>query len=145
MKRRWWVAGVVAALVVGMSAAFWDEIWLTVAYRRHDIADPRLPSAGRMVCYEKRFEFLPGEASFFPNQLCSSCYFGEHQTEYLKAHEGDILADLSNEALKLPSHWSCWMALDTQFLVECADGFEFWCTPKWTCTCPLRITDPDHP
>ena len=143
MKRRWWVAGVILALAVGVSAPLWDDLWLAVVYERHYVKNPRLyPHTA--VCFEKRLDWLPGEAVYFPNQVCDQCYYAEDTAAWADSFERHVkYADV--EGIKKWMHAICWMR-KAHGLITCHDEFIFeYDQAKWRCTCSLRATDPDHP
>ena len=76
----------ILALAVAAMIPVANDVWVWANYTRTTLETgcmKRLPRSGFDEDYErvylvKRFEWLPGETVFIPNQICPGCQRGNH-------------------------------------------------------------------
>ena len=74
MTRRRIIAGVILLAAVVVAVPFVPGVWEKVVYR-HELRLDHRP-----VVRTKLWEWLPGRPSYMPDQVCSICFRGAHDT-----------------------------------------------------------------
>ncbi len=76
-------------LAICVSMPFWDEVWLSIAYEKHELVIPspfQNEYKNREVglqYFTKKTPWLPGKRASIHDQLCQACRGGQHSSCHL--------------------------------------------------------------